>query len=128
MRRQIVESKAIFVRELGHAPMWFCHPFNWSDEYTRELVADAGMRSLSCGRPNFGFRTPPRTEKGAYIRLLDALAKRTPVVDLMVHGTVRGHGWEAFEDADQFERHLQEIKVLEQEGFVKVLRYSDARR
>ena len=126
VRRQVVESKAIFARELGRAPAWFCYPFNWADDFTRKLVADSGMRSLACKRPNYGFRTAPRTDKGAYVQLLGALFRREPVVDLMVHGTVRGHGWEAFEDADQFERHLQEIKALEQEGFVKVLPYSAA--
>lgn len=126
VRRQVFASRDAFARELGRKPDWFCFPYNGADDACRRIVADAGMRPLACNRTNFGHATPARTEKGAYVRLLADLFGNARHVDLMVHGVTRGHGYEAFEDADQFEDFLREIRALEDEGFIRVTPYSEA--
>lgn len=122
--REVRESRDIFVRELGCCPDWYCYAGNWGDAFCHQVVEEAGMRSLEQKRPNLGYLTPPCTDKGTYVMLLNA---RKPV-DLMIHGISRGCGWLPFESVGQFEAFLQELKALENEGFVRVLPYSEAHR
>ena len=120
VRRQIFESRDQMTRELGVAPRHLCLPFNALDADVEKLIREAGMEPLECVRPNYGVDTLPRTDRGGYVSLLDALARGQDKHVVMVHGVRTGRGWKAFANYTQFERFLDEIAALEREGLVRV--------
>ena len=130
LERQIVESKKKFIVNLGITPKYFCSPHNRCSPLIKKVINANGMEVFACDRRNFPSHAGaacPRIGIREYLQ--DAYVRGLAHVDVMIHGVDASHGgWEPFEDKEEFEKFLKDVKVCQDEGIIKVCAYSEAHR
>ena len=128
--RQVAESKRQFIEHLGFAPKFFCSPHNSNSALISRIIHENGMEIFACNRRNFPTHptaNPQRIDVGDYLR--GKYRKGAAVVDIMMHGVESSRGgWEPFADAAEFEAFLISLKSVVDEGFARVVPYSNAHR
>lgn len=123
--RQIRESKAAFVREVGIAPKFYCSPHNSVTSYILRQIHKNGMELFTDFRVNFGEGTIPGTSSSVLSFIKERVRAGYPHIELMVHGLEPSRGgWKPFASLLHFEAFLDEVRQAEQAGLVRVVPYS----
>lgn len=127
--REIKMAQHAIAREVGRRPTVFCHPYTATNRMIDEIVRDNWMVPMDVRRRNFGEGTVPGTESGAGAYIRKCIGERRWRIDLLTHGvTKEGPAWRPFPSVDVFEKHVQEVRRLYDQGLIDVVLYRDAFR
>ena len=117
---------AIF-RMTGKYPKWFCYPYNRGCPMVSRLARQIGMEPFNpIGRPNLGGCDWPQSESDQLKKLSNIIFSGKKKVDLMFHGCLPGEGWNSFFSPTDFEFIVKSIKKFEDDGLLKVVKYSQS--
>ena len=122
----LVRSRKEIERELGERPRFLCHPGMKVDGEVNVLVRKALMMPQNRGRYHHGAGAKAGTPAGVGAYLDRRIARGGEPVNLLFHGVdPKGTGWKPFDSVADFVAALDEIKVRERAGKVKVLPYAE---
>lgn len=128
LKRQIVDSRDVFEKNVGFKPSVFCFPFTAFNEELITRVLASGQEPMM--RLRYVFTSETTFE--AFEAFLDTVVAQGQFKSLLFHGIdPKGRGWKPFHSVEEYERVLRELKSREDEvhvgGYGANMNYSKLR-